>query len=252
MIKTGLIIAALGISAGVLTIVTHHADKKNVITNDKPGFVIMELFTSQGCSSCPAADDLLGEYSLKNDSRIIPVAFHVDYWNQLGWKDSLSDHRYTLRQAYYDENILHTSEYTPQLIINGEKEMVGSDRPAIEKAVGNALNETSSVNIEITKQAIMGNQLELNYSIRGIAARSTVYALLIQNKTVTNIKAGENRGVTLANYNIVRDMVYSPVKDSGTSFIHLPAGINEKDLSLVLFVQENLSGKITGALKKNL
>jgi hypothetical protein len=117
--------------AAVLLAITPDHSKMigSIIQNDNSsGFVIMELFTSQGCSSCPHADDLLGEYAEKNDDQIIPIAFHVDYWNYLGWKDSFATLQYTQRQENYDVNFLHASVYTPQLIVNGETEIVGSDK----------------------------------------------------------------------------------------------------------------------------
>jgi hypothetical protein len=230
------------------------------LTNSKPlvkqenenGFVVMELFTSQGCSSCPPADEVLGSYVQKMDSRIIPIAFHVDYWNQLGWKDPFSNHQYAERQENYDANFLHATVYTPQLIINGEKEFVGSDKTNIKHAVDNTLNEIPAVIINIKSNTIGNGQVQAHYTIGGGISNATLNAVLIQNKTTTKINAGENNGTTLINYNVARQFVSVIAKESGTCEIQLPVGVNTKELSLVLFTQDKTSGKITGAVKEDL
>ena len=220
--------------------------------NDKQSFVVMELFTSQGCSSCPHADDLLGSYAEKNDDHIIPLAFHVDYWNQLGWRDSFSNSQYSQRQQWYNEKFLHADVYTPQLIVNGTKEMVGNNDLKVKAAIDNALSETANTTINITGQTIANKQLQIQYTIDGTTANTILNVAIIQHKTITKIKAGENGGVTLANYNVVRSFVYSPAKESGTSFVKLPTGVDLKELSIVLFTQSNLTGKITATIKKSL
>ncbi len=252
MKKTLFTLLAFFVAAILLAITPDRAKIiEDVIPTDKDnGFVIMELFTSQGCSSCPPADNLLGEYAAKNNDRIIPIAFHVDYWNYLGWKDSFSNTQYSQRQSNYDNNFLHASVYTPQLIINGETEMVGSDKEKIKTTVDKALNETVAVFINIKKQTIANGQLQIDYTIDGTIANTTLNAALVQYQTVTKIKAGENRGATLTNYNVVRSFASDAAKNSGSSFIKLPAGVDVKDLSIVLFTQDNTIGKITGAMKK--
>jgi hypothetical protein len=225
--------------------------RKTTIKNSK-GFVVMELFTSQGCSSCPKADDLLGRYALQNDAHIFPVAFHVDYWNQLGWRDSLSNHLYTDRQEYYDEHYLHASVYTPQLVINGQTQMVGSDENDIKKAVDAALNETPSSSIDIKNALVNNNHVTVQYEISGTISNTLVNAMLVQQKVITKIKAGENNGATLTNYNVVRNLTSSPAKKSGDCLLHLPVGISQHELSIVLFIQDNISGKIMAAAKKEL
>ena len=131
------------------------------------GFVIMELFTSQGCSSCPKAEELLGSYVQKNDSRIIPISFHVDYWNPLGWKDPFSMSQFSDRQAKYDVDFLHASIYTPQLIINGEKEFIGSNDTAIKKAVEDALSKTPLVIIHLKSNTISKDKITLGVPFYG-------------------------------------------------------------------------------------
>jgi hypothetical protein len=224
----------------------------DVIKNNPKGFVVMELFTSQSCSSCPHADDLLGSYAQQNNDHIIPLAFHVDYWNLLGWKDSFSNAEYSQRQEYYNEKFLHADVYTPQLVVNGNKEMVGNNDIKVKAAVENALAETSTASIDFTYQPISNRQLQIQYTINGNTTSTMLNTVVIQYKTITKIKGGENGGVTLTNYNVVRSFVHSPAENSGTSFIKLPAGIDTKELSIVLYTQDTTTGKITGAIKKEL
>ena len=222
------------------------------IKNNDEGFVLMELFTSQSCSSCPHADDLLGSYAQQKDDHIIPLAFHVDYWNLLGWKDSFSNAEYSQRQEYYNEKFLHADVYTPQLVVNGNKEMVGNNDIKVKAAVENALNETPAATINFTYQPISNRQLQIQYTIDGNTANTMLNTAIIQYKTITKIKGGENGGVTLTNYNVVRSFVYSVAQNTGTSFIKLPPGVDTKELSVVLYTQDTITGKITGATEKEL
>lgn len=239
--------------AGALLAITRPGHKKmpdNPVKQTDKGFALMELFTSQGCNSCPSADALLGKYAEKDDSNIIPIAFHVDYWNRLGWTDSFSNHQYALRQEKYDADYLHADVYTPQLIINGEKEMLGSDKSEIKKAVSNALNETPSVKIAIKNISENDRSINVVYTLDGNISNATLYTVLIQHTAFTHIKAGENNGVKLMNYNVARDFNSIAATASGNTNLLLPPGIDSKEFSVVLFVQNNISGKISGAVKK--
>ena len=102
------------------------------------GFALVELFTSQGCSSCPAADKYLSELiekAKKEGKTIFALSFHVDYWNYIGWRDPYSSKEFTDRQKTYFENTKTTSIYTPQVLVNGSEEFVGSNKKGIEGAV---------------------------------------------------------------------------------------------------------------------
>ena len=229
------------------------APKQHTIPQNADGFAVMELFTSQGCSSCPPADNLLGKYAAQNNDKIIALAFHVDYWNRLGWTDSFSSEKYSNRQRDYSTTINNSSVYTPQLVINGTKEFVGSDNTKISSEIENALKQNPALSITINKTERTGNKLSINYSLDKTYNNTTLQSALVQKQEFTNILKGENRGLKLTNYNVVRDFISIPAKDK-TAFIDLqiPAGYNEKDFSIVVFVQEDASGKIIGATKKSL
>src|SRR5690349_9744798 len=111
---------------------SHHSKKSF------QSFAILELFTSEGCSSCPPADLLLPQLA-STDAGIIPLSFHVDYWDQYGWKDPFSNASFTDRQRDYAKHFRLESIYTPQLVINGEKELVGSNRSLAEKEISKLL-----------------------------------------------------------------------------------------------------------------
>src|SRR5437764_2212404 len=114
---------ALGMCAIVAIIRPAHADPRAVV----------ELFTSQGCSSCPPADKVLGE--LANDPSVIALSLPIDYWDYLGWKDTLADSRFTARQKAYSRSRGDRDVYTPQLIVNGAAQVIGSDRAKIDGAI---------------------------------------------------------------------------------------------------------------------
>ena len=226
--------------------------EKTVNSNEAAGFVVMELFTSQGCSSCPAADEISGMYALENDEHIIPLAFHVDYWNRLGWIDSFSNSLYSRRQSEYAERFALESIYTPQLIINGKKQLVGSDKNNIATITSEFLKEKSPVIIKLTAIKTAENKVEVNYTLNKILPHSAINAALVQRNVITQIKAGENRGLKLNNYNVVRDFKTMQLTNAEGNFIlQLPRGSSSANYQVVLFVQENSSGIIQGAVKEN-
>lgn len=251
-----LLIFIPALAASLIIVIGCAQNRSHVAVADiksEKGFVVMELFTSQGCSSCPPADEILGQYAMKNDAHIIPLAFHVDYWNRLGWTDSFSTAEFTNRQRYYASKFDLESVYTPQIILNGQKEMLGSDGTAIATAVSNFLSEPEPISITISNKSVEGNIVKINYSLSKLLENASINAALVQSDVVTQIKAGENRGVKLDNYNVVRDF---NTKDLSTTIanieLQLPRGYNSTAFSIVLFLQDKDSGKIMGAVKATL
>ncbi len=250
-----IVVLFLGIAFAALMIIIMGSSKKNIPaegihSKDEKGFVVMELFTSQGCSSCPPADEILGKYAMKNDAHIIPLAFHVDYWDRLGWIDSFSNSKYTERQHDYAAKFELESVYTPQLIVNGQKELLGSDEGTIATIVNNFLKEQPTVSINISGVVIKGNIVTIGYSLDKMVSNTSINAALVQGDVLTHIKAGENRGVKLNNYNVVRDFKIERLRNIAGNFtFRLPSGNSTAGFSIVLFVQDKTSGKITGAVK---
>jgi hypothetical protein len=216
---------------------------------DAKGFAVLELFTSQGCSSCPPADELLGQYALQNNKQIIALAFHVDYWNRLGWTDSFSSSKYSQRQRSYAANFNLGSVYTPQLVINGRKELVGSESTRVAAAIENALSENATVQLSISDIKTEGSKIYFNYTAVGEVENIDIKAALVQAKVFTHIKSGENRGLKEMSYNVVRDFVSTAVHNNnkGILSLQLPTGTTIKDFTIVLLAQHALSGNIKGA-----
>jgi len=138
------------------------------------------------------------------------------------------------------------------LIVNGEKELVGSDNANIKHAVDNAINETPLITVHIKSDTIVDRKVQVHYTISGNISHATLNAALVQYKTITKINAGENGGATLTDYNIVRQFFSTQARESGFFQLQIPVGLDEKDLSLALFTQDDATQKITGATKKGL
>src|SRR6201981_3684408 len=138
---------ALGICAIVAVIRPAHADPRAVV----------ELFTSQGCSSCPPADKIIGE--LAKDPSVIALSMPIDYWDYLGWKDTLADARFSARQKAYSRMRGDRDVYTPQAIVNGSAQVIGSDRDSIEHAINTTENGVMSVPVTMT---VAGKQINVS------------------------------------------------------------------------------------------
>ena len=245
--------ATLFLAVIVVTAVAFCSLKKSPAKNESPvatpGFAVMELFTSQGCSSCPAADELLGKYAAQNNPDIITLSLHVDYWNRLGWKDSFSDAAFSERQRRYARTIAGSSVYTPQLVVNGSTEMVGSDEAKITASIKRALSQKPIAAISISSHEVSNGTLKIKYAATGNLANTNVLALLVQNNAITKIKAGENKGAMLTGYNIVKTMVSNPAKTEGECRLEVPDAFEPGKFSVVLLLQQTDKLTITGVVK---
>ncbi len=218
---------------------------------------VLELFTSQGCSSCPPADRLMGTYTSKEN--VIVLSFHVDYWNRMGWKDPYSSKEYTKRQYDY-ASALHSDVYTPQLVVNGESEMIGSDANKISAAINKVSAEQSDATVSIkTVKAESGRlpdgqgKANINFDVSGNIGNSVLNIALVQKQTTTNVKAGENGGATLTSYNVVTNFkTINRVADgSNEATIDMPSSPDLNNLLVVLYLQQKKANKITAADQAN-
>jgi hypothetical protein len=182
------------IAVAVITTSAYAADPRAVV----------ELFTSQGCSSCPPADRVLGE--LTRDPDIIAVSLPIDYWDYLGWKDTLADSRFSARQHAYSHVRGDRNVYTPQAVINGSTHVVGSDRAGIDKAVIESKTMgVMSVPVTMTKSA---DQLKVSIPGSGVETDHAEVWLCAVAKTVSvKINRGENRGREVVYHNVVRNVL---------------------------------------------
>jgi hypothetical protein len=216
----------------------------NVLNKEDNGFAVIELYTSEGCSSCPSADKLLGEIkeNYKN-KKVYVLAYHVDYWNRLGWKDMFSDHRFSERQSEYANNFRNSSVYTPQAIVNGKDQMVGSDAGELNGSIKKYLGKTESLELLGSVKSSSDKQIELNYRIDAKAINKD----LVQKNVSTNVKSGENGGRTLAHVNVVRYFMVININDANqTVKVDLPNGMKKEDFDVIAFVQEKNKGAVLG------
>ena len=214
-----------------------HPGSSNKSTVGKP-VVIMELFTSQGCSSCPPADAILAEYASKHNEQIIPLSFHVDYWNRLGWTDSFSNSAYSTRQQWYSEHIPQATVYTPQLVVNGRVEVVGNNRKLVDGLVQKELSVPVAASIMLDDIAVEKNKLSFHYTYTEATTNQLLNIAVIQKEATTNIKAGENKGATIRNKNIVRALNTHVLTNKGSGEINLPVSFVSGNYALVFVCTE--------------
>jgi hypothetical protein len=163
---------------------------------------VIELFTSQGCSSCPAADRLLGE--LAKDSSLVALSLPIDYWDYLGWKDTLAKPRHTARQRAYAHERGDRAVYTPQVVVNGLAHVQGSDRAAIEGAIAKTrgLPGTAAVPLQL---AVRGERVEAAVAAGSNApAGGELWLCALAKRVAVAIGRGENRGREVTYHNVVR------------------------------------------------
>jgi len=216
--------------------------------------VVVELFTSEGCSSCPPADDLLGhlrqDLSAKN-VQVIPLGFHVDYWNSLGWKDRFSSAEFTQRQEEYTRSLKVDGPYTPEMVVDGAVEFVGNDAGRAQSTIRQQAAQLAEAQVAIASAG--ADQLKIQ--IKGPATSSTGSALVMlaitEDNLSTQVGSGENGGRTLHHAAVVRELRQVGTLKNGALETAVPLKLGKdwkrNDLRAVVFVQNGPSGKIEGA-----
>ncbi|WP_091132898.1 DUF1223 domain-containing protein [Flavobacterium anhuiense] len=215
--------------------------------NNSKGFALLELYTSEGCSSCPPADELLGKIQNEyKDKNVYVLAYHVDYWDKQGWKDIFSNADFTKRQYDYAQFLGKEPIYTPQVIINGKTDYIGSQETSLRNGIKLALSKPAAVDLSLeTKQ--QNDKLSLNYSINGTFKNSHLLIAVVQKSAKSNVKRGENAHRVLSHYQIVQRLQTIDLKVAkGNSTITLPKNFNTQDFEIIGFVQDIKSGAILG------
>ena len=187
---------ALGVCAIIAIIRPAHADPRAVV----------ELFTTQGCSSCPPADEIIGE--LAKDPNVIALSMPIDYWDYLGWKDTLADSRFSARQKAYSHMRGDRDVYTPQVVVNGSAHVIGSDRAGIEGAMKDTGKSASVMSVPVT-MSLSGKQINVSVAAsKGSAvAHGEVWICSVSKEVPISIGRGENRGREITYYNVVRNIL---------------------------------------------
>lgn len=247
LIATGMLMIFL-LSAMVSAKQTIHSKVPITPNAAGSGFAVVELFTSEGCSSCPPADALLARVQQEaGDKPIYLLSFHVDYWNRLGWKDAFSDADFTRRQYNYS-NLLATQVYTPQAIVNGKVSFVGSDEASLTHALASALQSDATTQLNI-RLRLQPEQTFIDYTATGTTRNDQLVIAVVQKHAVSNVKRGENGGRTLAHVQIVRSLFEFPLHadKQRSEKISLPAGFNTQEWEVIGMIQNTTTGKITAA-----
>jgi hypothetical protein len=215
--------------------------------------VVLELFTSQGCSSCPPADKLLSKLGRESfdGGRVIPLAYHVDYWNHLGWRDPFSSAQWSARQNEYARAIKSAQVYTPQVVVGGRAQMVGSAEAHVRGEIERQLERQERGFIAIDRVTRNGDSLQIDVRARVDAGRANVMIALFENAITTSVASGENARRELTNDFIVR--WESRVKEIGTAeekatiTIPLSKDWNAGNLGVAAFLQDPKSLAIQAA-----
>jgi len=251
-----LAIAAIGIALGSSFAMSSRPSKPH-----KPARtpVLVELFTSEGCSSCPPADQLLAKMQANqpvDGAEIIPLSEHVDYWDGASWRDQFSSPAFTSRQQAYVKALHIEGPYTPQMVIDGRTEFVGSD----EGAALNSISAASGVRkaaVELSVGAQQASSVSVTISVKGLVAQGggdteDVFLAVTENNLSSHVRGGENGGRLLHHAAVVRSLQRVGPVTPGVVFsqsidLKLAPTWKKRDLSIVAFVQSRRTGRIFGA-----
>jgi hypothetical protein len=221
-----------------------------------PSPVLIELFTSEGCSDCPPADELLQQVSGHKTAEgqlIVGISEHVSYWNGLGWKDPFSSELYTGRQNSYSGHFGLSSVYTPQMVVNGREQFVGSDRRALQAAL-TAESQRKQIMLHIDSAQLAQGSITFTYSASALPAKGSLQlvAVLVDDVDRSNVLRGENSGRELTHVAVARALaplgaLHEAEQRSVT--LPLPASFQSNAGTghhLVLFAQQNGDGAVMG------
>jgi hypothetical protein len=211
----------------------------------QPRPTVIELFTSEGCSSCPPAEAYIGELARRTD--VIPLAFHVDYWDDLGWRDRFALAQATQRQSVYARTLRRSTVYTPQIVIDGRVDYVGSNRSDVAKALG-----TSPGGVPVGID-VRDGQVSVELGAQPGAAASDVVLVSYLRKAVSAIGRGENAGRTLEEYNIVRHFQTLGRWNGQPQSFHVALSSMPSDATdVAVIVQQSGQAPIIGAATRSL
>jgi len=233
--------------------------------------VLVELFTSEGCSSCPPADELLASLERTQPiagAQIITLSEHVDYWNRLGWTDPYSSARFSARQSQYARRFNKDDVYTPQMVVDGSAEFVGSNAGRAREAIAEAARRTgkATVTLTVARHAAATLPVEIPVAVRienipAIATGDTAEVLLAiaESELRSDVSRGENSGRSLRHMGVVRRLSQIGTIDSksgGTfnvnSLVRIEKAWKRENLKAVVFIQERASRRVLGVAQLQL
>ncbi len=212
--------------------------------------VVVELFTSQGCSSCPPADALLGELAQRDD--VVALAFHIDYWDHIGWKDPFGDPLNTARQRAYAARYRQRTVYTPQMVIDGSGHVVGSRRGDVEAAIGARLAMSPAQRVTIPVEYGRRSDGAVTVIVPKAATTGPADLLLaaIDARHVTEVRRGENSGRVLTDFNVVRSIARIGTWDGSALSVTVHADTWHRGAdALVILLQAADHGPVWGVAR---
>lgn len=232
---------------------TFKTEKAKLETVNNNGFAVVELFTSEGCSSCPPADELLAKLQREaGEKNIYLLAYHVDYWDRLGWKDQFSSNDFTKRQQKYQDWLNLFVMYTPQFIINGTTEFAGYNETSLYGKVSDALEAKTTADLNLTAKTSK-DSLEIHYTTHQFQKDINLFVATIQKQAISKVFRGENQGATLQHVQIVKHLnSFQLIKKEGKVKIVQPYNFNSKDFEIIGFIQNTTTGKISISTKADL
>jgi hypothetical protein len=210
---------------------------------------VVELFTSEGCSSCPPADALLGRLVEEAESHgedVLCLAFHVDYWDGLGWPDPFADPRFSARQRRYAEALGEDRIYTPQAVVNGRWSMVGSDGRRLHAALSRALGSRAAARVDLRLSGEATSR-RADVAVAGSPAGTVVHVAVVERRRSHHVGRGENSGRTLEHHNLVRTFrTVAPEEGRAVVDLELPAGVDPDGALVVAYAQDPGTMRILG------
>lgn len=209
---------------------------------------LVELFTSQGCSSCPPADTLvhsIDEEARASDRPVYVVSYHVDYWDRLGWKDPYSDKLWTGRQKEYADAFRLDKLYTPQIVVNGAMQGVGSSAPRVKGYIAKALSQPADARVQGSAR-VEGRTVQVEVTATGAPVGGQIYVAVVEPERRNDIPRGENRGRKAVHTNVVRAMVKTQAPGS-RGVIPVPDDVDLARAEVIAWVADPLTLQVVGA-----
>ena len=212
---------------------------------------LVELFTSEGCSSCPPADRNLTRiaYAARDDDRrVIALSFHVDYWNYIGWTDPFSSVEYSERQRRYAKR-LGSGVYTPQMVVGGREHFLGSSGDKADAAILRALTRPASHGIAL----VSTDGQRVAFEVTGPTTDASIYVAVAQGASGIKVQTGENAGRSLSHVNVVRSLSSerARVPARGQLALKVPVDVDRASAMVVGWVEDAKTGHVLGAVAKS-
>jgi len=232
---------------GISLVGVHSA---SVAAADPQAVTVVELFTSQGCSSCPPADVVLRKLSERKeaDKQLLCLSFHVDYWNRLGWTDPYSQAAFSQRQRSYARLKQNGRVYTPQMVLNGQYAFVGSNAELTDRYLSHLQKLPSSMQVTLAATTATDGQIAVSYRVTGETKNRWLQVALVNQQEQNAVPRGENQGRTLAHANVVRVFKTIELADAaqGRVSLALPKGVKADAVKIIGYVQDKTTLHIDG------